>query len=702
MTAETVLRVGMAAGRHFIRGEHTHRVVIGKDTRLSGYMLEPALAAGFVSVGMHVIMVGPLPTPAVAMLTRSMRADLGVMISASHNAFEDNGIKLFGPDGYKLSDEVEAEIETRMDSDMTPSLADPGRLGRAQRPDDAQGRYSEYVKQTFPRGLQLDGHKIVVDCAHGAAYKVAPMVLWELGAEVIPMGVAPDGFNINRGCGSTSPETMQSQVVAHGAHLGIALDGDADRVMIADERGELINGDQILGLVAGHWSRSGRLGGGGVVATVMSNLGLENHLAGQGLSLERTQVGDRYVVEHMREHGFNLGGEQSGHIILSDYVTTGDGLVAALQVLAVLVETGKPASEVCRVFEPFPQVLKNVRFNGHPPLDSDVVRKAIAAGEATLGQCGRLLIRKSGTEPVIRVMAEGRTSPSSRAWSTTSLTPSLPRCREAGGAVKGRVLIVAGSDSGGGAGIQADIKAVTALGGFAMTAISALTAQNTRGVTAIHEVPDDFIAEQMRVVLSDIGADCLKTGMLHRPSVIETVCEVMADMAPQAPLVADPVMVAKGGARLLEPAAVDCLKRLLIPRATVLTPNLPEAESLTGMTVRDRDEMAAAGRALVDLGAQAVLVKGGHLEGATVIDLLVTAEEVTAFEDKRLQTRHTHGTGCTLASAIAAGLAQGLVVAAAVARARRYVLEAIRRAPGYGRGHGPLDHTHTVRPFDGT
>ena len=407
MTAETVLRVGIAAGRHFIRGEHTHRVVIGKDTRLSGYMLEPALAAGFVSVGMHVIMVGPLPTPAVAMLTRSMRADLGVMISASHNAFEDNGIKLFGPDGYKLSDDVEAEIEARMDSDMTPGLAEPVHLGRAQRPDDAQGRYSEYVKQTFPRGLQLDGLKIVIDCAHGAAYKVAPMVLWELGAEVIPMGVAPDGFNINQDCGSTCPGAMQSQVVAHGAHLGIALDGDADRVIIADERGELIDGDQILGLVAGHWSRNGRLGGGGVVATVMSNLGLEHHLAAQDLRLERTQVGDRYVVEYMREHGFNLGGEQSGHIILSDYVTTGDGLVAALQVLAVLVETGKPASEACRVFEPFPQVLKNVRFNGHMPLDSDAVRKAIAAGEAALGQCGRLLIRKSGTEPVIRVMVEG-------------------------------------------------------------------------------------------------------------------------------------------------------------------------------------------------------------------------------------------------------------------------------------------------------
>ncbi len=407
MTAEIALRVGMAAGWHFTRGEHRHRVVIGKDTRLSGYMIEPALTSGFVSVGMNVILVGPLPTPAVAMLTRSLRADLGVMISASHNPFEDNGIKLFGPDAYKLSDEVEAEIERRMAADMSDAFASPARLGRALRLDDAQGRYTEHVKQTYPKGLTLDGLKVVVDCANGAAYKVAPEILWELGAEVVPIGVDPDGFNINKGCGSTNPETMCSQVVAHGADIGISLDGDADRVLISDETGALIDGDQVMALIASHWAGDGRLTGGGIVATVMSNLGFDRYLGGLGLALARTRVGDRYVVEHMREGGFNLGGEQSGHIILSDYGTTGDGLIAALQVLAAVVEKGRPAAEVCRLFEPLPQLLKNVTFNGGPPLETKAVKKAIAEGERRLGKDGRLLIRTSGTEPLIRIMAEG-------------------------------------------------------------------------------------------------------------------------------------------------------------------------------------------------------------------------------------------------------------------------------------------------------
>ena len=407
MTAETALRVGMAAARYFTRGDHRHRAVIGKDTRLSGYMIEPALTAGFVSMGMNVILVGPMPTPAVAMLTRSLRADLGVMISASHNPYQDNGIKLFGPDAYKLSDKVEAEIEGYADGDMGGHLAAARELGRARRLDDAQGRYTEFVKQTFPKGLTLEGLKIVVDCANGAAYKVAPEVLWELGADVVPIGVDPDGFNINEGCGSTSPETMCSQVVAHGADLGIALDGDADRVVIADERGALVDGDQIMGLVALHWNRNARLRGAGVVATVMSNLGLERYLGAHGLRLERTPVGDRYVVEAMREKGFNVGGEQSGHIILSDYSTTGDGLIAALQVLAAIVEAGRPASQVCRVFEPLPQLLRNVSVNGGAPLEAKAVKKAIAAGERKLGSGGRLLIRASGTEPLVRVMAEG-------------------------------------------------------------------------------------------------------------------------------------------------------------------------------------------------------------------------------------------------------------------------------------------------------
>jgi len=407
MTAETALRVGMAAAAHFTRGDHRHRAVIGKDTRLSGYMIEPALTSGFVSMGMDVILVGPMPTPAVAMLTRSLRADLGVMISASHNPYVDNGIKLFGPDGFKLSDTVETEIEDRIDGDMSGDLAPPEKLGRAKRLDDAQGRYTEHVKGTFPKGLRLDGLKIAVDCANGAAYKVAPEVLWELGADVVPIGVMPDGFNINRECGSTHTDTICEGVVAHGADVGIALDGDADRVLIADEKGALVDGDQLMALIAKDWSKNDRLTGSGVVSTVMSNLGLEKHLSTLDLELIRTQVGDRYVVEHMRMHGYNLGGEQSGHIVLSDYSTTGDGLIAALQVLAVLVSTGKPASEVCQVFVPLPQVLQNVTFNGGKPLDDRAVKNAIKDGEDRLAGAGRLLIRPSGTEPVIRVMAEG-------------------------------------------------------------------------------------------------------------------------------------------------------------------------------------------------------------------------------------------------------------------------------------------------------
>ena len=407
MTAETALRVGMAAAVQFVRGDHRHQVVIGKDTRLSGYLLEPALTAGFISMGMNVVLVGPIPTPAVAMLTRSLRADLGVMISASHNPYEDNGIKLFGPDGFKLSDADEVEIEARVNSDMTGERAGAANLGHAWRLDDARGRYNEHVKQTFPRGLRLDGLKVAVDCANGAAYKAAPEVLWELGAEVVPIGVDPDGFNINKGCGSTDTDYMRSLSMAHSADMGLALDGDADRVLISDEKGALIDGDQILGLIAKDWARQGRLRGGGVVSTVMSNLGLEQYLSGIDLELIRTQVGDRYVVERMRDDGFNVGGEQSGHIVLSDYSTTGDGLIAALQVLAVIVESGKPASKVCRVFEPLPQVLKNVQFNGGKPLEDKVVKKAIADGEVRLGKTGRLLVRPSGTEPVIRVMAEG-------------------------------------------------------------------------------------------------------------------------------------------------------------------------------------------------------------------------------------------------------------------------------------------------------
>jgi phosphoglucosamine mutase len=409
MTAEMALRVGMAAGKVFTRGDHRHVVVIGKDTRLSGYMLEPALAAGFISMGMDVTMVGPMPTPAVAMLTRSLRADLGVMISASHNLYEDNGIKLFGPDGYKLSDEDEAEIERLIDAPPSDALAPSAKLGRARRLADVEGRYVEFAKNTFPKGYRLDGLKIVIDCANGGAYKVAPAALWELGADVVPIGVAPDGFNINKGCGSTDTHAMQAAVAAHGADLGIALDGDADRVLVADEHGMLLDGDQLMAMVAENWQREGKLRGRGIVSTVMSNLGLERYLQRIGLALERTQVGDRYVVERMRAGGYNVGGEQSGHIILADYNTTGDGLIAALEVLACVVRSGKPASEIGRMFKPYPQLLRNVRFNGTQiqPLDDAAVKKTIKAGESRLGGCGRLVIRKSGTEPVIRVMAEG-------------------------------------------------------------------------------------------------------------------------------------------------------------------------------------------------------------------------------------------------------------------------------------------------------
>lgn len=407
MTAETALKVGMAAGRIFTRGAHRHTVVIGKDTRLSGYMLEPAMAAGFIAMGMDVIFAGPMPTPAVAMLTRSLRADLGVMISASHNPFHDNGIKLFGPDGYKLSDETEEQIESMIEAEMQSALADSDKLGRAKRLDDAEGRYIEFVKNTFPRGLRLDGLKIVVDCANGAAYKVAPAALWELGADVVTYGVEPDGFNINKYCGSTDTRTMCRMVREHGADIGIALDGDADRVLVADETGKLIDGDQLMATVAESWHRDGRLTGGGVVATVMSNLGLEHYVQGLGLDLVRTQVGDRYVVEHMRANGFNVGGEQSGHIVLSEYTTTGDGLIAGLEVLSAMVQTGRPLSEVGRRFDPLPQILENVRFTGTPPLEEASVIKAVQAGEARLGNTGRILMRKSGTEPLIRVMAEG-------------------------------------------------------------------------------------------------------------------------------------------------------------------------------------------------------------------------------------------------------------------------------------------------------
>lgn len=406
MTAEVALRLGAAAGRFFRRdGSAAHRVVIGKDTRLSGYMLENALTAGFTSTGMNVLLVGPVPTPAVGFLTRSMRADVGVMISASHNPHQDNGIKFFGPDGFKLSDAAEAEIESILGADIR--LAQAENIGRAKRIDDGRGRYQEFVKTSFPAGLRLDGLKVVIDCANGAAYRAAPEVLWELGAEVIPVGVAPNGTNINDRCGSTHPETAAEAVVAHGAHVGIALDGDADRVMVLDENGVVADGDQIMALLAARWAEEGRLRGGTLVATVMSNLGLERFLGARGLRLERTAVGDRYVVEAMRRGGWNLGGEQSGHIVMTDYATTGDGLIAALQFLAEMVRTGQKASALVRQFDTVPQMLKNVRFaDGKRPLEEDSVKAVIEANAARIKGKGRILIRKSGTEPLIRVMAE--------------------------------------------------------------------------------------------------------------------------------------------------------------------------------------------------------------------------------------------------------------------------------------------------------
>ncbi len=405
MTAQMAMKVGMAAGAYFQRGDHRHRVVIGKDTRLSGYMLESALVAGFTSVGMDVVMVGPMPTPAVAMLTQSMRADIGVMISASHNPYADNGIKLFGPDGYKLSDEAEAAIEALIDGEIP--LVPSDQIGRARRIEDAQGRYIHFAKSTFPENLRLDGMRIVIDCANGAAYKVAPAALWELGADIVAIGVTPNGTNINDGVGSTAPQTLAETVVASGADIGIALDGDADRLIVVDETGTIVDGDQLMATIAASWARQGRLAGGGLVATVMSNLGLERHLAAQGLGLVRTKVGDRHVLEKMRSSGYNVGGEQSGHIILSDYATTGDGLVAALQILAEVKRSGAPAGEVLHRFEPLPQLLKNVRFAGGKPLDHESVKAVIAQAEAELAGKGRLVIRPSGTEPVIRVMAEG-------------------------------------------------------------------------------------------------------------------------------------------------------------------------------------------------------------------------------------------------------------------------------------------------------
>ncbi len=407
ITPELALKVGQAAGLAFQRGEDRHRVVIGKDTRLSGYMIETALVAGFTSVGMDVLLLGPIPTPAVAMLTRSMRADLGVMISASHNLFDDNGIKLFGPDGYKLSDEVEREIEKLIDGDITKRLAAGGDLGRARRIDGVHDRYIEFAKRTLPRTLSLDGLRVVVDCANGAAYRVVPEALWELGADVISIGIEPDGFNINKDCGSTSPEALCRKVREMRADIGIALDGDADRVIIVDELGHVVDGDQLLAVIAESWQEDGRLTQPGIVATVMSNLGLERHLKSLGLSLLRTPVGDRYVLEQMLAGNYNIGGEPSGHIILSDYTTTGDGFVAALQVLAVVQKMQRPVSDVCRRFEPLPQVLKNVRYRSGKPLENAAVKSAISDAETKLNGHGRLLVRASGTEPVIRVMGEG-------------------------------------------------------------------------------------------------------------------------------------------------------------------------------------------------------------------------------------------------------------------------------------------------------
>ncbi len=407
ITPELALKVGQATGLVFKRGDHRHRVVIGKDTRLSGYMIENALTSGFLSVGVDVLVLGPMPTPAVAMLTRSMRADVGVMISASHNLYEDNGIKLFGPDGFKLSDEIEAEIESLLETDLRSRLSKSAELGRARRVDSAQARYVEFAKRTLPRNISLDGLRIVLDCANGAGYKVAPEALWELGAEVVVIGAEPDGFNINRDVGSTSPDALIRKVREMRADVGIALDGDADRVLLVDEKGFPVDGDQLMAVVAESWRDDGRLSQPGIVSTIMSNLGLERHLQSLGLSMARTAVGDRHVLEYMREHGYNVGGEQSGHLILSDYSTTGDGLVAALQVLAVVRKEGRPVSEVCHRFEPLPQILKNVRYRSGQPLAQDSVVTVIEDGRKRLGAGGRLVIRPSGTEPVIRVMGEG-------------------------------------------------------------------------------------------------------------------------------------------------------------------------------------------------------------------------------------------------------------------------------------------------------
>jgi phosphoglucosamine mutase len=407
ITPELALKVGQAAGIVFRNGDHRHRVLIGKDTRLSGYMIETALVAGFTSVGMDVLLTGPIPTPAVGMLARSMRADIGVMISASHNPYDDNGIKLFGPDGFKLSDEVEKKIEALLDSDLTDQLAKGDDLGRAKRIDGVQDRYIEFAKRTLPRALDLSGLRVVIDCANGAAYRVAPGALWELGADVISIGDEPDGFNINKDCGSTDLAAITRKVREMRADIGIALDGDADRVMIIDELGHVIDGDQLLAVIAESWKADGRLARPGVVATVMSNLGLERYLQSIDLELVRTPVGDRYVLERMRADGYNIGGEQSGHIILSDYSTTGDGFVAALQMLAVVKGRDKPVSEICHRFEPLPQILKNVRYKSGKPMEESAVMSAIASAEKKLGQGGRLLVRPSGTEPVIRVMGEG-------------------------------------------------------------------------------------------------------------------------------------------------------------------------------------------------------------------------------------------------------------------------------------------------------
>ena len=407
ITPELALKVGQAAGLAFQRGEHRHRVVIGKDTRLSGYMIETALIAGFTSVGMDVLQLGPMPTPAVAMLTRSMRCDLGVMISASHNPFDDNGIKFFGPDGFKLSDGIEDEIEKLVDANLDKRFAKPEALGRAKRIDGAQDRYVEFAKRTLPRNLSFEGLRVVVDCANGAAYRVAPEALWELGAEVFPIGVDPNGFNINHDCGSTAPEALCAKVREMRADIGVALDGDADRVVVADEKGHIVDGDQIMALIAESFKEDGKLAKPAIVGTVMSNLGLERHLVSIGLELIRTKVGDRYVLETMRDEGYNVGGEQSGHIILSDYTTTGDGFVAALQVLAVVKKSGKPVSQACHRFEPLPQILKNVRYKSGKPLEDAKVKTAIASAEKKLDGQGRLVIRPSGTEPVIRVMGEG-------------------------------------------------------------------------------------------------------------------------------------------------------------------------------------------------------------------------------------------------------------------------------------------------------